>query len=127
MMKIEMNISSEYGIMFLHDSNVKPDLPMDVGKDPVMWTSTCLAFNVLIYVDGDAKIILCDCSSDMGYVEYFSGDIECPSKSISLSDHNGFVFVSLPLKDSFARLSLRMSECTNPDVVECSIENIDAF
>lgn len=127
MTKIETIISSEYGIMFLYDSKKEPIFPTEVGKDPVMWTSTCLAFSVLIYVDGDARIILTgDQIKDFG-IEYFTGKIECPSKSISLYDHNGFAFASVPLKDAFAQVSLRMSEERNPDTVECVIENMEMF
>jgi hypothetical protein len=127
MMKIEVNLSSEYGIMFLYDSKAKPTFPVEAGKNPVMWTSTCLAFSVLIYVDGDAKIILCEAPNEQTCKEYFTGEIECPSKSISLYDHNGFPFASIPLRDGFARVSLRMSEETNPDIVECVIENMETF
>lgn len=113
--------------MFLYDSVNKPKFPAESGKDPVMWTSTCLAFNVLIYVDGDAKITLCDGSDVECSTEYFAGEIECPSKSISLYDHNGFAFASMPLTESSARVSLRMSEERNPDKVECVIHNALAF
>jgi hypothetical protein len=127
MIKIDVNLSSEYGIMFLYDSTNKPTFPAEAGKDPVMWTSTCLAFSVLIYVDGDAQITLCNCSDMECGTEYFVGEIECPSKSISLYDHNGFAFASLPLTESFARVSLCMSEERNPDKVECVIHNALAF
>lgn len=127
MTKIDVNLSSEYGVMFLHDSKVRPAFPAEAGKDPVMWTSTCLAFSVLIYVDGDAKIVLCEGSDEGCGAEYFTGEIECPSKAISLYDHNGFAFASVSLTDSFARVSLRMSEERNPDVVECVIHNMATF
>jgi len=127
MTKIEIILSAEYGIMFLYDSTIKPTIPADAGKEPVMQTSSCLAFNVLIYVDGDAKIIMSADATEHSFNEYFSGEIECPSKSISLCDPNGFAFASVPLQDSFARVSLRMSEEKNPDVVECVIENMQTF
>ena len=127
MTKIDLNLSSEYGIMFLYDSRVKPEFPPEAGKDPVMSTSTCLAFSVLIYVDGDASITLRDAAGDPFGIEYFAGDIECPSGSISLYDHNGFAFASVPVKDNAARVSLRMSEERNPDRVECVIENMETF
>ena len=127
MTRIEVNISSEYGIMFLYDSKAKPTFPAEAGKEPVMWTSTCLAFSVLIYVDGDAKITLSQDSDVQFGAEYFVGEIECPSKAISLYDHNGFAFASVPLADSVARVSLRMSEERNPDIVSCVIENMETF
>ena len=127
MTRIETDISSEYGIMFLYDSKISPNFPAEAGKDPVMWTSTCLAFSVLIYVDGDAKIILSDNSDSQCGTEYFSGEIECPSNAISLYDHSGFAFASVPLSDGFARVSLRMSEEKNPDIVECVIQNMVTF
>lgn len=127
MTKIEVNISSEYGIMFLYDSKIKPTFPAEAGRDPVMSTSTCIAFSVLIYVDGDAKIILSQGSDEQCGAEYFVGEIECPSRAISLYDHNGFAFASVPVADSAARVSLRMSEEKNPDIVECVIENMETF
>lgn len=127
MTKIDVSLSSEYGIMFLYDSKTKPTLPTEAGREPVMWTSTCLAFSVLIYVDGDARITLGDGSDVKCGIEYFTGEIECPSKAISLYDHNGFAFASVPLMDSSARVSLRMSEERNPDIVECVIHNMFTF
>jgi len=127
MTRIEVNISSEYGIMFLYDSKAKPTFPDEAGKESVMWTSTCLAFSVLIYVDGDAKITISQDSDVRFGAEYFVGEIECPSKGISLYDHNGFAFASVPLTDSVARVSLRMSEERNPDIVSCVIENMETF
>lgn len=113
--------------MFLYDSKVRPAFPVGAGNEPVMYTSTCLAFSVLIYVDGDAKIVLCDRAVDSSRKEYFSGEIECSSKSLSLCDPNGFAFASVPLQDAFARVSLRMSEERNPDIVECVVENMKTF
>ena len=127
MTKIDVNLSSEYGIMFLYDSKVRPVFPVEAGKDPVMWTTTCLAFSVLIYVDGDASITLCDSLDESCGAVYFAGKIECPSKALSLYDHNGFAFASVPLADDHARISLRMSEERNPDVVECVIHNLATF
>jgi hypothetical protein len=127
MIRVEVQLSSEYGIMFLYDSNARPVIPASAGKKPVTWTQTCVAFSVLSYVDGDAVITLSEASEGGRCVEYFSGDVHCPSNSIALCDHNGFAFASVPLKDSFARISLRMSEETNPDIVECVIANMATF
>lgn len=127
MTKIEVTLSSEYGIMFLFDSKVRPKFPAESGKEPVMWTSTCLSFRVLIYVDGDAKITLCDDSEETNCTEYFTGEIECPSKVLSLYDHNGLAFASVPLEDGHARVSLRMSDEESPGVVECVIRNMKTF
>lgn len=127
MMKIEVTLSSEYGIMFLYDAQVTPTFPAEVGKDPVMWTPTCLAFSVLSYVDGHTKITLRDNVGEHEYIEYFDGELQCPSKAISLYDHNGFAFVSVPLRDNFARISLRLSEPRNPEFVICVIDNLETF
>ncbi len=127
MIKIDVNISSEYGIMFLYDSKERPVFPTEAGRLPVMWTSTCLAFSVLSYVDGDARVVLSGSATEPLGTEYFSGKIDCASKSLSLYDHNGFAFASVPLNDSFAQVSLRMSEKSNPDVVLCVIENMKIF
>ena len=113
--------------MFLYDSKEKPSFPTEAGRNPVTWTSTCLAFSVLIYVDGDARVVLSDRPSEQSGKEYFSGKIECPSKALSLYDHNGFSFASIPIKDRFASLSLQMSEERNADLVTCVIDNIKAF
>jgi hypothetical protein len=127
-MKIELDLSSEYGIMFLHDQVIEPTLPEKAGRDPVMCTMDCLVFNVLSYVDGDAKIIMSDNKEGLSnYPEYFAGPISCPSGAISLCDHNGFAYASFPLKGDFAQVSLKMSEASNPDIVELLIENAATF
>lgn len=82
MTTIQVDIASEYGMMFLYDSKVRPAFPTEAGTSPVSWTSTCLAFSVLIYVDGNAKIRLCDSPGDQSFTERFRGIIECPSKAI---------------------------------------------
>jgi hypothetical protein len=86
-----------------------------------------LPFSVLSYVDGIARISLRSGREEMPYNEYFNGEIECVSKSVSIFNSSGFAFASAPLKDRFARISLRMSEERNPDVVECVIENMETF
>jgi hypothetical protein len=126
MTKVEITTPSEYGVMFLYDSIAKPQIPNDAGEKLVTHTCNCVAFRVLIYVDGDAKVVLCD-KTDSDYREYFSGDICCPSKTLSLWDTNGFAFATLPIQDELARISLRMSDDDNPDVVECVIKNIRSF
>lgn len=127
MLKIEVNFDSEYGVMFLHDSNIEPLIPKDIGTAPITKTSTCLAFSVLNYVDGSAKVIICDSPTDSALEHYFQGEIECDSKSLSLTDSNGFPFVSVPLNDCMARISIRMSKKNNADLVECVIENVAVF
>lgn len=127
MTKIDINLSSEYGIMFLYDSKIRPTFPAEAGKNPVSHTPTCLAFSVLTYVDGDARIILCNKPGEIVYEEYFNGQIECVSKSVSLFDSSGIAYASVPIKDRYAHISLRMSEERNPNVVECIIDNIEMF
>ncbi len=127
MTKIEVNLSAEYGIMFLHDGRVRPKIPPNAGKGSITYTSTCVAFCVLHYVDGDAQIVLADGDYESEYHEYFSGEIACPSKSLSLSGPNDFAFASVPLADSFAKISLHMSEERNPYVVECVVHNMLSF
>lgn len=127
MTKIEVVLSAEYGIMFLHDSKETPKIPSNAGEVAVTYTATCVAFTVLGHVDGDARIALCDGDYVSSLNEYFYGEILCPSKSLSLTDSNGFAFASVPLSDGFARASLRMSEEKNPDIVECVIQNMVTF
>lgn len=127
MTKIEVTLSAEHGIMFIHDSKEAAVVPRNAGELPITFTTTCVAFTVLGYVDGDAKIVLCDRTSNPSLEEYFSGNISCPSKSLSLTDSNGFSFASVPLADSFADVSLNMSEPTNPEIVECVIRNMVTF
>jgi hypothetical protein len=127
MTRIEVNLSSEYGIMFVYDPKSAVTIPPEAGVEAVMSTPTCVAFSVLSYVDGDAKVVLCESPDDARCIEYFSGKLACPSNSLSLFDHNGFAFASVPLKDGYADVSIRMSEKTNPDVVECVISNIASF
>jgi hypothetical protein len=127
MTKIEVTLSAEYGIMFIHDSKEAPVVPSNAGELPVTSTTTCVAFTVLGYVDGDAKIILACGEHKSDYQECFAGEIVCPSKSLSLTDSNGFAFASVPLADDHARISLRMSEERNPDLVECVIQNMMTF
>jgi hypothetical protein len=126
MTKIEVTTPSEYGIMFLYDSRAKPTIPDDAGERAVTYSATCLAFSVLVYVDGDARVVLCD-NTDSPYREYFRGEIDCPNKILSLCDTNGLAFATVPLRDTTAKVSLRMSEETNPDVVECLVENMGCF
>jgi hypothetical protein len=127
MTTIQVDIASEYGMMFLYDSKVRPTFPTEAGTSPVSWTSTCLAFSVLIYVDGNAKIRLCDSPGDQSFTERFRGIIECPSKAISLCDHNGFAYASVPLTETHARVLLRASADRNPDIVECVVQNMQQY
>lgn len=127
MTRIDVNLSSEHGFMLLSDSKTTPVFNLETAKGPFVWTPDLLAFSVRLYVDGDAKVIVRD-DLDFGcHPEHFSGLIECPSKSLSLYDDKGFAFVSVPLADDYARISLRMSEPDNPALVACVIKNMVTF
>ncbi|MDQ0249991.1 ferredoxin [Sphingomonas kyeonggiensis] len=128
MTKIDVKIASEYGIMFLYDASIRPYFPSNAGEQCVTYTDTCIAFSVLSYVDGDANVVLMEDESDITIGnEVFYGELLCPSKALSLFDTDGRGIVTLPLKKESARISIRMSEDENPDLVECLIEGIDSF
>jgi hypothetical protein len=128
MIEIELNVSSEYGLMYFYDGKLHPNFPENAGTAGVTHTDSCVAFTVLGYVDGDAKVILTNRvpSGDDGFV-VFEGRITCPSKALSLFDTSGFCFASVPLEADFADLTIVASELSNPDWVRCTVSNIASF
>lgn len=127
-MKVEISLASEYGIMFLHDMNAEPDIPKDAGRAGLSYTNNCIAFSVLTYVDGDAKIRLFGPENDHTIDDvFFGGRIICPSQTLSLTNHAGFSFINVPLDGRYADIAIYMSSENNPDVVECFIKNVDAY
>lgn len=127
MTSIEVITASEYGIMFLHDPESDPKVPEDAGDELIKSNKSCIAFCVLHYVDGDCKISIISTPKIPKLETYFEGIIECTSKKIALSDHNGFIFASVPIKNKFAEICIRMSDCKNPDIVECIVKNMEKF
>jgi hypothetical protein len=128
MTKIEIKIASEYGIMFLYDSNIRPEFPLNAGEKGITATDTCIAFSVLSYVDGDANVVLADDDAEFTISsEAFNGSLLCPTKAVSLFDSNGRGIATLPLTSESVQISIRMSEDTNPDRVECLIGGVDSF
>jgi hypothetical protein len=126
--RIELTISSEYGIMFVHDAGGKYIIPEGAGQTSVTHTDTCVAFEVLSHVDGEAKVIIDHeiRAGDSGE-HVFSGKVRCASKSLALSDHTAHQFASVPLEDEYADVTIMMSEQPNPDVVICLVKNIETY
>ncbi|HEV7159422.1 MAG TPA: hypothetical protein VGN38_13785 [Caulobacteraceae bacterium] len=128
MTKIELTLAVEHGVMFLHGAGEGVSIPDDTGVKNISITENCVSFRVKTYVDGDAIVELGDPSiSNFEEQEYFSGSINCMSKSISLSDSYGFVYASLPLDAEIAAISIKMSEAENPDWVKCIVHNLASF
>lgn len=128
MLKIELVISSEYGVMFLYDGRRPPQIPETVGVTNVAVTESCIAFTVLGYVDGDARISISNNAADADAgCEIFKGAIFCPSKILSIFDSSGFCFASVPLSSEYAHIALVASERNNPDWVHCTVSNLISF
>lgn len=74
--------------MFLSDPYSDVSVPEDTGTGPVTFTDDCIAFHVTPYVDGDADVTISNETPDSTFEKMFSGNLQCSSKFVSLSDSN---------------------------------------
>lgn len=104
-MRIHIQVSLEYGILFLYDPHSKLEIPPDTGAAPITFTETCICFQVAAYVDGDANVTLSDQPFD-STSPTFSRRIATPTKYISLTDVPVNYYFLHRLKADFADIRI---------------------
>jgi hypothetical protein len=105
-MKIRVQTSLEHGILFLFDPYGKTEIPSDTGLEKITFTSNCVAFHTLHYVDGEADIVISDIPFGNSDRCDYSGRITCESQKISLTDTSGNNMSILSLDDDSADIEI---------------------
>ncbi|HEV2818697.1 MAG TPA: hypothetical protein VGW40_15915 [Allosphingosinicella sp.] len=105
-MRIHIQVSLEYGILFLHDGYGEVEFPPDTGAGPITFTDTCVCFQVAHYVDGDADVTLSDQPFDDSTPPTFFKIIQIPQKYISLTDVPVNYYFLHHLKSDFSQIKI---------------------
>lgn len=124
-----MTWGAEYPSVFLCDSSsiqLNTHIPIPV-RGRLVVADDIVALSILGYVEGDARFAFCDEEAASCSNELFKGTIKCPKKVFSFSDHTAFEYLSVPLKNTYADISIRMTDPLNPELVECVVNNLDVF
>ena len=100
----QMQIETGHPVLFLSDSAVKISVPPDTGRAFVTATNDCICFWVLSYVDGASLVTLSDRECEAEGLKLFSGSIDVPSGTATLSDSSSFRYINVPV--SAGRLSI---------------------
>jgi hypothetical protein len=104
-MKVHVQVSLQYGILFLYDPDGKPQIPSDTGAAPITFTDTCVCFWVADYVTG-ADVTLSNRPFDDSTPPTFSRRIITPTKYISVSDVPVNYYFLHRLKTDFADIDI---------------------
>lgn len=126
-MKIEVQISLEYGIMFLHDPYNDVEFPKDTGAAPITYTDSCICFQVASYIDGDAKVTLSSDPYDASIAPNMSRRILSKSKFIGLTDVPVNYYGIIALKNQYADVKIWNYLESEYELSWIQIENLDLF
>jgi hypothetical protein len=127
MYKATITTTSEYGVMFLHDSKKEPGLVESLDKSPVLSDGQSLMFRVQIYVDGESNIAIVEMGSISVEGEFFNFSIESESKSISLSDHTGFVYLNIPVRKNTVSGRISYDDIRHPNRIDIEFSDIFSY
>jgi hypothetical protein len=125
--KIQVQVSLEYGILFLYDPYNEPEIPLDTGAAPITHTDTCVCFQVRAYVDGDAEVTISDQPLSSLLVPTFVGQISAPSQCISLVDVSTNYYCLLKLVNIFAKVKIWSVIDQGIEKSWIQISNLDLF
>lgn len=127
MYKATIEASSEFGVMFLHDSVDGPKLAMNLSEAPIVSDGRSLMFRVQIYVDGESVISVSEMKSEICDDKYFEFSMHCSSKILSMSDHSGFVYLNIPVRKNSVVGKMRFDDSKYPNKVDIFISDIYYF
>lgn len=105
-MKIRIQIGLEHGVLFLFDPHAEPEIPLDAGAATVTSTETCIAFQALHYVDGEADVTISDAPFSGDAKSSYDKRILCLSKSVAVIDDNGNRLSVLSVVDKYADVKI---------------------
>ena len=97
MPKFQVQIETEYPILFL--SNASPDarFPDVTGDTFASASDDCIGFYVLSYVDGASLVTVTDEECDAGGKEVFAGVINALTGILTVSDSSNFRYLNIPV------------------------------
>lgn len=127
MYKAIIEITSEYGVMFLHDSKEEPKLIEFIERTPISSDGLSLMFRVQIYVDGESNISISEMGSTSVDGEALEFTIRAESRSVSLSDHTGFVYLNIPLRKNLAAGTIKYDNIKHPNKIYIELSDIYSY
>jgi hypothetical protein len=126
-MKIKIEVSLEYGIMFLHDPYNDVDFPEDTGASPITFTDSCICFQVASYINSDAKVTLSSDPYDTSITPDISHRILTKSKFIGLTDVPVNYYGIIALKNEYADIKIWNYVENEQESSWIQIGNLDLF
>lgn len=126
-MRIQVQVSLRYGVLFLSDPYGDPEIPADTGAAPITSTSTCICLQVASYVDGDANVILSDKSYSDDVNPTFSRKIASASKYVSVTDVAVNYYCILRLMDEYADINIWEIENDDDRMSWVQVKNLETF
>ena len=97
MSAFQMQIATEYPVLFLSDDSPHVTVPNVTGETFACSSIDCLSFYVLAYVDGASLVTVTDQNCDRGGAKVFTGTIATQSGVITVSDSYGFAYLRIPV------------------------------
>lgn len=117
MSKFQMQIETEYPILFLCDASPKVTCPDNTGQSFAKATADCLCFYVLSHVDGASLVTVTDEECEAGGKEMFSGFIEASTGVLTVTDSTPFHYLNIPVPTGSVSVSVWADDERNPDWV----------
>lgn len=117
MSKFQMQIATEYPILFLSDASPRVTYPDNTGQFFATATADCLCFYVLSYVDGASLVTVTDEECEAEGKEMFSGFIEASTGVLTVTDSTPFHYLNIPVPTGSVSVSIWADDERTPDWV----------
>jgi len=117
MPKFQMQIETEYPILFLSDAVQKWSVPDNVGQSFATASADCISFYVLSYVDGASLVTVTDRECETGGMKLFTGVIEASTGELTMSDSATFRYLNIPVPIGPVTVDIWADDDRNPDWV----------
>lgn len=117
MSKFQMQIETEFPILFLSDASPNVIFPDNTGQSFATATSNCLCFFVLSHVDGASLVTVTDEECQAGGKRMFSGTLEASTGVLTVSDSTPFYYLNIPVPTGRISVGIWADDDTNPEWV----------
>ena len=124
--KIDVRVPLEHGVLFLTDPYAEVEVPPDTSAALVTSTSSCTAFIVSCYVDGEAEVTLTDLRPPTDRGPSFTTRLATHSKVLGMSDSSAFNWILMPVKEEWVTLEF-WHDVFGEDRVWVRVKEIDSF
>jgi hypothetical protein len=119
----QIEVDLDHPVIFFCDpENAGLAAPSLEGAQPVWSTPSCVAVRARHHVDGAVRIVLSSAEPEERMHQVFNGEIECPSRRLSVTSASQQNLLSALLLKDTARVRVWTDDLQWPSIIAIQIE-----